>query len=201
MLDRLGRVASERGFYLAGGTALALRLGHRRSADFDWFCAEAVGDVFRLARTLQEAAPLRVEATERGTLHARVFKVRVSFIEYRYPLLRPTTAWRDEGVNLASLEDLASMKLAAIAQRGSRKDFVDVFALGRHISLARALRHFSKKYGTRDVGHVLYALTYFDDAEREPMPRMLRPWEWTDIKREIQRQVRALTGGAFGDRR
>lgn len=85
------------------------------------------------------------------------------------------------------------MKLAAVAQRGSRKDFVDLFALRRQVTLARALRAFGKKYGTRDVGHVLYALSYFDDAEREPMPRMLKPWTWADIKREIQRSVRALT--------
>ena len=193
VLARLGRAASQRGFYLAGGTALALRLGHRRSIDFDWFCNSPLDDVLRLARTLQDAAPLKVERTERGTLHASVFKVRVSFMEYRYPLLRPTTAWAAQGVRLASLEDIACMKLSAVAQRGSRKDFVDLFALGRHVPLARALRSFVKKYGTKDVGHVLYGLSYFDDAEREPMPRMLEPWPWPDIKLEIQRRVRALT--------
>lgn len=85
VLARLGGPASERGFYLAGGTALALRLGHRRSVNFDWFCADPLGDVLRLARTLQDTAPLKVESTERGTLRATVFKVRVSFMEYRYP--------------------------------------------------------------------------------------------------------------------
>ena len=93
VLARLGRMASERGFYLAGGTALALRLGHRRSIDFGWFCTTPLDDPLRLARSLQDAAPLKVESTERGTLHATVFKVRVSFMEYRYPLLRPPTAW------------------------------------------------------------------------------------------------------------
>ena len=192
VLARLGRAASQGGFYLAGGTALALRLGHRRSIDFDWFCTTPLDDVLRLARTLQDAAPLKVEGTERGTLHATVFKVRVSFMEYRYPLLRPTTAWAAR-VRLASLEDIACMKLSAVAQRGSRKDFVDLFALGRHVPLARALRSFVKKYGTSEIGHVLYGLSYFDDAEREPMPRMLKPWAWSDIKLAIQRRVRALT--------
>ena len=192
VLARLGRVASERGFYLAGGTALALRLGHRRSVDFDWFSTQALGDALRLARTLQDVAPLKVESTEQGTLHATVFKVRVSFMEYRYPLLRPTIAWAAKEVRLASLEDIACMKLSAVAQRGSRKDFVDLFALERRVPLAHALRSYVKKYGTHEVGPVLHGLVYFDDADREPMPRMLRPWAWSDIKLDIQRRVRAL---------
>ena len=186
VLARLGPLLSGRGFYLAGGTGLALRLGHRRSVDFDWFRGEPIVDPLRLARELQGAIPLVVVRTERGTLHATLFGVRLSFIEYGYPLLGRLVEWKMNSVRVAALEDIACMKLAAVAQRGSRRDFVDVFALGRRIPLRRMLELYRRKYGIRDSGHVLFALTYFDDAEKEPMPRMLRPWSWSTIKRAVR---------------
>jgi hypothetical protein len=185
---------ANQGFYLAGGTASALQLGHRRSVDFDWFSEARIPDPLRLARELEETAPVRVTATEKGTLHATLFGVRLSVIEYRYPLLGPVVTSSVVDLRLASLPDIASMKLAAVAQRGSRKDFVDVFALGQKMSLDRMLRSYRTKYGVRDTGHLLYALSYFDDAERERMPRMLRPWDWATIKRTIQRWVREIAG-------
>jgi hypothetical protein len=115
-------------------------------------------------------------------------------IEYRYPLLRPLVTSAGGELHLASLPDIASMKLAAVAQRGSRKDFVDVFALGRRMPLDRMLRSYRTKYGVRDTGHLLYALSYFDDAERERMPRMLKPWDWAMVKRAIERWVAEIAG-------
>ena len=189
-LGRLAPLMAERSFYLAGGTGLALQIGHRRSVDLDWFTEAPLGDPLGLARELQEAgAPLRVTSAERGTLHGTVFKVRVSVFEYRYPLLRPLVRCREPSLRLASLEDIACMKLAAVAQRGSRKDFVDVYALGRTMPLARMLALYGRKYGIRDLGHLLFALTYFDDAERERMPALLRPWEWATIEESIRRSV------------
>jgi hypothetical protein len=82
------------------------------------------------------------------------------------------------------------MKLAAVVQRGSRKDFVDVFALGERLQLEDMLGLYRRKYGVRDVGHVLVALSYFDDADRERMPTTRRPWKWPDIKAAIRRWVR-----------
>ena len=114
--------------------------------------------------------------------------------QYRYPLLRSATAAKAGSARLATLEDIAGMKLAAVAQRGSRKDFVDVYALGRRLSLSRMLGFYRRKYRIRDIGHVLFALTYFDDAEHEPMPRMLKPWSWATMKESIQRWVREAAG-------
>ena len=138
----------------------------------------------RLAAEIEgSAVRLDVDGVERGTLHARCGGVRLSFLEYRYPLLRPLIATPERGLRLASLEDIAAMKLAAIAQRGSRKDFVDLFALGRSMSLEDMMDLYRRKYGVRDVGHVLFALSYFDDADRERMPAMLRRWKWAEVKR------------------
>ena len=194
VLKELAPFARDHGFYLGGGTALALQLGHRRSVDFDWFREEPLEDPLRLASEIAAAGiRFKPSGTEAGTLHGISRGVRVSFLEYRYPLLRPLVETRLSGVRLASLEDIAAMKLAAVAQRGSRKDFVDVFALGGILGLDEMLALYRRKYDVRDVGHVLVALAYFDDAEDERMPAMLRRWSWVDVRRTIQRWVRQAT--------
>ncbi len=193
LLDQTSDFLVERGFYLAGGTALALLLGHRRSVDFDWFCETPLREPLLLANALESLqVPLVVDAVEPGTLHATASGVRLSLLEYRYPLLRRPAASRDPRLRIASLQDIACMKLAAVAQRGSRKDFVDVYALGKRLTLQRMLRLYRQRYGVTDVGHVIFALSYFDDAERERMPRMLAPWRWSLIKRTLQRRVGEL---------
>lgn len=194
-LRRLSPLASERGFYLAGGTGLALRLGHRRSVDFDWFTAEALPDPLRFAADLRDAGLLLVvQSSEKGTLHARVGGVRVSFLEYRYRLLRPLLAARRSTLLLASLEDIACMKLAAIAQRGAKKDFIDLYALAQRLPLSEMVSLYQEKYDTRDVGHLLHALSFFDDADRELTPRLLRRWSWSTVKDAMRGWVRELAG-------
>jgi hypothetical protein len=194
VLRRLGPFLDATAFYLAGGTALALQLGHRRSVDFDWFCEQPLGDPLRLAAEIEgSGVPLEIDGVEKGTLHARSSGVRLSFLEYRYPLLQPPLQTTERGLRLASAEDIAAMKLGAIAQRGARKDFVDLFELGRHTPLAEMLGFYRRKYGVRDVGHVLVALCYFDDADRERMPTMLRRSPWPEVKRTIQGWVRQAT--------
>lgn len=95
---------------------------------------------------------------------------------------------------LAALEDLASMKLSAIAQRGARKDFCDLYALGKtSFSLQEVLGFYQKKYGIRDIGSVLYGLVYFDDAESERMARMLWDVTWREIKKTITNWVKEIS--------
>jgi hypothetical protein len=193
VLLRMGTSMARDGFYLAGGTAVALHLGHRRSVDLDWFTASAVADpLAQAARMRGEGLALQDVETERGTLHAQVDGVRVSLIEYRYPLLRETEPLGDTGARVAALDDLGAMKLAAVAQRGTRRDFVDVHALAKRFPLADLLDFYRRKYGVTDVTHVLYGLSYFDDAESEQMPDMLAPADWAAIKRDIRAWIRAL---------
>ena len=130
---------------------------------------------------------------ERGTLHGSVSGVQVSFLEYRYPLLRPLVAWPMFGCMLASPEDLACMKLSALAQRGAKKDFVDVYALGiKYCSLSDMLGWYQQKYAVTDLTHVLYSLAYFDDADRERMPRMFWDSNWRTIKKTIVQWLQDL---------
>jgi hypothetical protein len=195
VLRQMGGFTLNRGFYMGGGTAVALYLGHRRSVDFDWFTPEALDDPLALAQALRESlqnsgATLETYGLEPGTLHGAVGGVNVSFLEYKYPLLQPLVEWGDIPCRAASLDDLACMKLVAVVQRGTRKDFVDVYALGTaHRPLRELLKLYERKYGIADLGHVLVGLSYFDDAEHTPMPPMLWRHSWSTIRKTIQTWV------------
>ncbi|HEX9943724.1 MAG TPA: nucleotidyl transferase AbiEii/AbiGii toxin family protein [Thermoanaerobaculia bacterium] len=193
-LRLLGPQSAADGFYLAGGTALALHLGHRRSVDFDWFLEGQLPAPLRLAREIQDRGiPFVTGQVERGTLYGTVHGVRVSFLEFRYRMLDPLVPWPDFGCRLAGLRDLACMKLSAITQRGSKKDFIDLYALGHSgFSLPDMLEWYRAKFEVEDIGHVLYALAYFDDADGERMPRMVWKAEWKEIKRTITGWVRGV---------
>ncbi len=195
VLRKLGRLATEADFYLGGGTAAAIQLGHRRSVDLDWFTNEAIPDPLRLAARLQgRQFDLTVDSVDAGTLHAESDGVLLSFLEYRYPLLEPPAEWAGYGCRLASLADLACMKLSAIAGPGTKKDFIDVFALGRGgLGLGEMLDLYKRKFSIRDIGHVVMSLTYFDDAEAEDMPAMLWDVDWSDVKQSIEGWVTDYT--------
>jgi hypothetical protein len=191
-LKRLGNSASESGFYLAGGTALAIHLGHRRSDDFDWFTQGLIDDPQVLERNLQaRGLTLTEQQVSPGTLHAVLDSVHVSFLEYRYPLLKPLINWRDYDCKLADVPDICCMKLAAIAHRGARKDFVDIYSIAQStgLSLPQMLDLYREKYNTDEVVSVVYGLSYFEDAEEDLMPEMLRHVSWVDIKREVSAWV------------
>jgi hypothetical protein len=149
VLRQLAPLATEWQFYLGGGTAVALHLRHRRSIDFDWFTLRDFGSPERLAHRLQ-AHGVRFTTTSiaRGTLHGRASGVSLSFLHYPYRLLARTVR-SQFGCPLASIRDLAAMKLAAIASRGAKKDFVDTVALGEVRSLAKMLKDYRKKDTSR----------------------------------------------------
>jgi Nucleotidyl transferase AbiEii toxin, Type IV TA system len=194
VLRQLGPHMAAQQFYLGGGTALAIYLGHRRSVDFDWFTRERIADPLHLARDLNHQDIAFVTGNiERGTLHGSVSGMQVSFLEYRYPLLQPLVAWPVFGCMLASPEDLACMKLSALAQRGAKKDFVDIYALGiEYCSLSDMLGWYQQKYAITNLAHVLYSLAYFDDADRERMPRMFWDSNWRTIKKTIVQWLQDL---------
>jgi len=194
-LKQLGPFTFQQDFYLAGGTALAIHLGHRRSRDFDWFTTGQISDAMNLAGLIRERGiPFSVRQLARGTLSGSVSKVPVSFFEYRYPLLQKEIYWPEFGFRLASLSDIACMKLSAIAQRGHKKDFVDLYALGtKSFDMKQMLGFYQKKFSLKDIGHVLFALSYFDDAEKERMPMMVWKIQWNTIKKAIQTWIKILT--------
>ena len=182
-----------RGFYLAGGTGLCLRLAHRRSLDIDLFREEP----FDTERTLADLRALGIEAEHSeatpGTLSFEVNGVPTSLMAFPYPTIHPPEA--AAGVAVASLEDIAAMKVEAIASRGARKDFVDLyFICNDGLTLVGALAAFERRFSRAkpDVGHRLKALVYFDDAEREPELTLIRHASWAAVRRYFEDEVRAL---------
>lgn len=197
ILKETGSYLRKSGYYLAGGTALAVYFGHRLSVDLDWFTSNDMGDALAWAQKLRkENFAFKTSQTSKGTLHGSISNVRVSFLEFYYPLIKPVVHWKEMDCSLASLEDLACMKLSAIAQRGARKDFCDICVLGmEQFSLKEMLDLYRRKFNIQDVSHVLYGLIYFDDAENERMPRMLWDVQWTEVKKIIQGWVKEIKKG------
>jgi hypothetical protein len=196
ILQQLGPILMRQHYYLGGGTTIAIYLGHRHSVDLDWFTEEGITDPMRLAQNIRDKGiPFVTGQIERGTLHGTISGVRISFLEYKYPLLKPLIIWQKAACQLATLEDLACMKLSALTQRGSKKDFVDIYALGlRYFSLRDMLRLYQKKFSVEDMGHVLYGLSYFDDADKERLPKMFLDTDWRTIKKTIQGWVKEVAG-------
>jgi len=194
VLNQLGAHMQSRGYYMGGGTALAIYFGHRTSVDFDWFISTQMGDALILAQELRDAKlDFVTEQAAPGTLHGSIAKIRVSFLEFKYPLLKNPVLLDKINCSLASPEDLACMKLSAIAQRGARKDFCDIYALGtKQIPLKDMLNLYRKKFKIQDLSPVLYGLAYFDDAENERMPNMLWDVKWAEIKKTILVWVKGL---------
>jgi predicted nucleotidyltransferase component of viral defense system len=190
-------------FYLAGGTALALQIGHRVSTDLDWFSTnrrllaperEAIRQALRGAsgQALGESEQFIVASEQDGLMFTQLLGADVSFIYQHHPLLDPTVEYR--GIQLASPTDIGLMKLAAINSRGTRRDFVDLYSLRDIVTLDRLLELATVKYEDRpSFLHIaVRALAYFEDAEPQPMPRMLTPVEWADVRAYCEAAARRL---------
>lgn len=176
------------GFVLAGGTALALQFGHRLSVDFDFF-KEGDFDVAALLRRLSKTLSLEVLLRDDHSLVALADKVKISFFRYGDRFLFPPLRAKD--FVMADPRDIALMKIVAIANRGSRKDFIDLFfLLKKTLTLEELFTLLKKKFAKVDYNshHILKSLVYFDDAESEPMPKMLVPFQWRDLKSDFQRR-------------
>ena len=195
ILPILARALAGTSLYLAGGTALALQVGHRPSIDFDWFGMQ-LGDPEILFRRLRSTGiGFRVLSITFETVYIEVDEVQVSFIGYRYPLLAPLVRWDGYGmsINLAGLDDIACMKLSAVTNRGSRKDFIDLhYLITNYKSLQNYLALFEKKFKQRDIGHVLRSLVYFEEAELEPEIKTLQTMNWQELKRDFETWVKAI---------
>ena len=179
------------GFYLAGGTGLALHLGHRRSRDLDFFSQEEF-DADALLERLQRLSGFSLTARAPRTLHTVVQETRVSFLQSGYPLLFPLSAF--EACPVADPRDIACMKISAIASRGTRRDFVDLFAASRLFGLRQLLELFERKFAPArySMVHLLKSLTYFGDAEKDPMPDMLVSLAWQEVKEFFGREAPRL---------
>jgi hypothetical protein len=186
-LGRLKSVIAETGLYLAGGGAVALHARHRQSNDIDLFGSTDTLDLDQLrGRLLAALDDVQVVSQTDATLHVRVGDAVVDVVQYPYPLLEPPTPG-PHGVPVAGLRDLAAMKLAAVAKRGLRRDFWDLYAIvDSGVPLREGAQAYVRRFGVAesDLYFVIRALTFFDDAEAEPVfPAGLSARRWAAIKK------------------
>lgn len=183
-------------FSLVGGTALALTFGHRRSIDIDLFTSESF-DAERMAEMLEAKYPLEGIVTAKNTLNGSIRGIKLDLISHRYRLIDRSAMI--EGIRMLGLKDLAAMKLNAIANRGSRKDFWDFAELLEHWSVGELLRCYREKYPHTNIWQVQKSLCYFDDAEIEPEPEILKKSTWEEVKATIRSNC-LLSGEGNGSR-
>jgi hypothetical protein len=180
ILPQLARYSSS--FYLAGGTGLALQIGHRKSEDFDFFSVNPFdGNRFAL-----EIGGVNVIQQYPGTVHGVLNGIRLSFRYYPIPLINEPFLW--EGIKIATVPDLIGEKFKTIAQRGAKKDFCDLYAVvNSGISIQQGCQYFKQRFDNTGIQYysVLKGLTYFRDAESHPDPVWLKTDfsnDWKDIK-------------------
>lgn len=177
-------------WYLAGGTALALHVGHRRSLDLDFFTTKHTFNEQQLIERFL-ITDWTTDILREGTVYGRFLGAKVSFIAY--PFFVPSTvACRYGAVRILVPEDIAVMKIIAISQRGRKRDFVDLYWYATHReSLVTVIRHLSEQYPkvAHDYHHIIKSLTYFVDAEEDEMPACSFRMNWRTIKEYFRREV------------
>lgn len=167
-------------FALGGGTSLALRFGHRISVDLDFFTLDDFYPETLLLDTGFPGKPM-VLGRSTGSLALDCGGIKVEFLRHRYPLLEPVEQVGE--IRLLSLADVTAMKLNAIANRGSKKDFFDLVRILDETGLEEALNLFEQKYSNTDRFVAIRSLAWFDDAEGEPEPVSPQGPTWAEVKR------------------
>ncbi len=171
-------------FYLAGGTSLVLQLGYRESVDFDFF-SEQDFNPEELLNVLKNDFDVEDITVAKGTLNCVVKGIKLQFLNYPYLLLEKFSDW--DGINLSSIIDVACTKMITVSVRGSKKDYIDVYYLLQTYSLEELFQKMDKKYKNLDFNktHILKSLTYFGEADEQPMPRMHTETDWENVKKVI----------------
>lgn len=189
VVQKIQGAAFLRSFYLSGGTALALHLGHRESEDLDFFTPDSF-DPQKLQVKVQKYGQLESVEIAEGTLNAFLDGVKLQFLHYSYPLLQSSEEW--QGISVSSVIDVACTKIITISMRGSKKDFIDLYFLLKDYTLQDLFEKVDEKYqGVKyNRAHLAKSLVYFDDAEAQQMPRMLQQADWQEVKTTITQAVK-----------
>ena len=177
-------------FHLAGGTGLALHLGHRLSVDLDMFSVQTFDNELYM-EFLKEKYNFSIDYSAHNTLKGSIGNVKIDFIAHQYTLLMPVV--EAEQIRIYSLEDIAAMKINAIAGNGTRsKDFVDLFFLLEIFHIDKLLEFYEKKYSDRNIIHALKSLNYFEDADLSDWPVIIEKREltWEKVKSNIDKHCK-----------
>ena len=176
-------------FHLAGGTALALYYGHRKSIDIDLFTNRAF-DTEQLLENLQQDYVFQIYHTSPYTLKGHIRGINVDILAHRYPYVENPKVL--DGVTLSSEKDIIAMKLNAISLSGQRsKDFIDIWFALDNYSLKEMFDFYLNKYQQETYSHILKSLTYYDDVDLTDWPIMLKVQNltWNTVKKDIEKAV------------
>jgi len=175
--------------YLAGGSALALHFGHRVSIDFDFFTNLSFSSE-ELARGLRRIGDFRPRTVLKDTLEGSFNGTRFTTFYYQYPLLFPTINY--QGISIADPRDIAAMKIAAVMDRGAKKDFMDLYFLSKKgIGLESCFKYYEKKYKAlaNNLYSIITSLSYFVDAENSEMPKMIDKVNWEEVEAFFEKEA------------
>jgi len=178
--------------YLAGGTALALHFGHRISVDLDFFTQEELEENI-LAADLSRLGEFKEEGKAWRTVWGKVGETKFSLFYYKYPLLASTIPFM--GINILDIKDIAAMKVQALGDRGTKRDFIDLFFLAKTYSLEEMLDFYHQKYADLEskIYHLVRSLDYFADADIEKDPKMLADVSWEKVKEFFYQEAMRLS--------
>lgn len=191
LLKKLRREDLPKGTYLAGGTAVALRLGHRRSADLDFFTPTEFVET-QWEEKLKRDFGFVLLKRDWQTLIGTIGRVKVSLFTYPYASITPQESYHK--IPIASLPDLAAMKLDTILGRGTKRDLIDIYFLAQTLTFKELFAFYQKKYHNLEERELMIkkSLVFFDDADKEEIPDMLIPINWSHIKKWFVREVKSF---------
>jgi hypothetical protein len=174
LIQQLQAIPELKDFYLVGGTALALQLGHRNSIDIDLFTLNDFSDT-DILDLLNKQYSIKEVFRRPGTIISLINNIKTDFIRHNYPLINPPVT--EEGITFLSMEDIAGMKFHAIIQSGKRlKDFIDIYFLLEHFSMKQMVNFFSRKYTYSNPMIAMKAINYFDEIDENiDPPKLLKP--------------------------
>ena len=183
--------------YLAGGTACALYFGHRYSFDLDFFTNQEFATEI-VVKQLEKLEGFNLQRTVKWTILGSFPGVKFSYFYYPYPLIGKTLQFGN--IRIASLEDIAAMKIAAVCDRGTKRDFIDLyFIVKKKFSLSLILKFYDKKYKklSNNLYTILKSLGYFVDADEQSV-QMIENLSWDEVKEFFKKEVRKLSRELLG---
>ena len=189
LLVRLMKDEAFDSFFLVGGTALALQIGHRKSIDIDLFSLLSF-DTMTFLEFLIEKYHFEDEFQAKNTLKGTIDGVKIDFLTHAYPLVEALNC--ENGIRFAGIRDIAAMKMNAIVGNGTRlKDFTDVAFLSSHICFSDMLDAYCKKYTSVNPVIAAKAITYFDDIDfNVPVELIHGRLQWKKIEKRIHQMLR-----------
>ncbi|MDI6778524.1 MAG: nucleotidyl transferase AbiEii/AbiGii toxin family protein [Patescibacteria group bacterium] len=186
---------AESAWYLAGGTALALQVGNRKSVDLDFFTTEKDFNKLELLDNFLGNNEWATTLNRKNTVYGELFKAKISFIAY--PFFVPKQDFIQYGsIKILQSLDVAVMKIIAISQRGRKRDFFDLYWCAKNLEpLENLIKRLKEQYPSvaHDFHHILKSLVYFEDAESDPPPDIFFEADWEEVKNYIKKEILRIT--------